>query len=358
MKTRVYALAKCAGKVATALAPRSATGLQNLCNPLSHVPDQAVAIARLASQLSTCRAHRWFYAANRIHDRLTRSLRALRVELERCEEVAARANRSVPETRELLAELRELQDEFGDFALDDQGPTLSVVTEPVELEDTELGRFRICLLLDEFAGRDDRDPIRVIALDPRPAARDGAVTHPHVSGECLCAGDASVALRTALGDGRFCDAFLLIRSVLLNYNAQSAYVALDNWDGRPCGDCGYVMDMDDCCWCEACENEYCEECFGYCHSCDLSRCRSCVTTCEGCHEPACDGCLIPCRTCGELRCVACCEDGICINCQGDEEDNDDNELQTRDDDAANRPNTASNAPHAASAPNEATAPTI
>ena len=59
------------------------------------------------------------------------------------------------------------------------------------------------------------------------------------------------------------------------YNAESPYVSLDDWEGRPCYDCGYTTHEDDCFWCEGCDNDFCEECYSYCCSCDVSLCQGC-----------------------------------------------------------------------------------
>ncbi len=54
------------------------------------------------------------------------------------------------------------------------------------------------------------EPYRVIALDPHPAAGNEMVTHPHVSDEHVCLGDATIAVKQALATGRVCDACHLI----------------------------------------------------------------------------------------------------------------------------------------------------
>ena len=63
----------------------------------------------------------------------------------------------------------------------------------------------------------------MIALDPHPAALNDAVTHPHVSDERLCTGDAGAAIQAALAAGRVFDFFTLVRSVLVTYNPESPY---------------------------------------------------------------------------------------------------------------------------------------
>jgi hypothetical protein len=47
-------------------------------------------------------------------------------------------------------------------------------------------------------------------MDPHPSSRNNEVTHPHVSGERLCAGDAGAAIEAAIASGRICDFFVLV----------------------------------------------------------------------------------------------------------------------------------------------------
>jgi hypothetical protein len=143
-----------------------------------------------------------------------------------------------PGLADWVHELGALEAEFGRFESGGRGTVLRVVTEPVTLEGIDLGPFAVEFVLARLG----RDPgpscFRVVALDPNPAAGREEVTHPHVSGVELCAGDATVPIQRALADGRLADAFVLVRSVLTHYYAGSAYVALDVWDGLTCGDCG------------------------------------------------------------------------------------------------------------------------
>jgi hypothetical protein len=191
-----------------------------------------------------------------------------------CDQLLRRSEPKSISPRFLFAELRQLQEEFDDVKLDAAHTTLSVTTEPITLEEIALGRFEIRL---ELGGNPDAEPasfLRIVALEPNPASCDSTVTHPHVKDERLCTGEAATPIQQALTDGRVCDLFLLIRSVLQTYNADSPFISLAKWDGRSCHDCGYTMDDEESNWCDGCENDFCSECFSYCRGC-LSDCAMC-----------------------------------------------------------------------------------
>lgn len=120
----------------------------------------------------------------------------------------------VPGLRELLAELTQLDREFEHVIIEPKRSLLSVKTESITLGDIDLGRFQIELYVDRLAERLDSSAIDIVALDPNPTGSNDQVTHPHVSDLALCAGDASLPIRSALKEGRLCDVFLLVRGVL------------------------------------------------------------------------------------------------------------------------------------------------
>ncbi len=221
----------------------------------------------------------------------------------------------LPSLRQLMDELNQADEEFGGWHYEPAAGRLSVVTPPIELGDdlVPLGRFRVVLELNRFADRWSPLPLRIEALDPNPASSGDQVTHPHVSDEHLCAGDASVPLTRALDAGRVADVFLLVRSVLQTYNPSSPYVALDDWDGRRCHDCDATVPGDDTCWCERCEHEFCDDCFGRCRGCDHACCYGCLERCVHCDQHACDDCIARCDACGR-RCCADCLDGDAGEC--------------------------------------------
>jgi len=111
------------------------------------------------------------------------------------------------------------------------------VTEPITLEDVYLGPFRIQLELNKDIRLSSVEALselyqggayHVIALEPNLAATDASVNHPHVSNERLCEGDGYAPIRAALEQGRLCDFFTLVRSILNTYSPDSPYVRLDD----------------------------------------------------------------------------------------------------------------------------------
>ena len=265
------------------------------------------------------------------------TLRAdLRWQLDRLAQALPALRRSVgpigrpPNLADWVHELDALEAEFGRFETGERGMVLRVVTEPVTLEGIALGPFAVELVLARLG----RDPgpscFRIVALDSNPAVGREEVTHPHVSGEELCAGDATVPIQRALADGRLADAFVLVRSVLSTYHGGSAHVALDVWDGLSCGDCGDRADRAETGRCGACECDLCDRCQSSCRSCGATRCRGCLVDCDGCDDPCCDLCLElvrsgasfcpACRaTCHQCRAVVVPadldDDGRCADCQ-------------------------------------------
>ena len=135
-------------------------------------------------------------------------------------------------------------------------------------------------------------PYQIIAQEPQPAARDDEVTHPRVHGRMLCEGEGRVPIRNALRQGRLCDFFLLVQQVLQTYNAGSAYVRLEDWNGKCWADCGDSCGRDNSNYCDACEITLCSECGSTCSDCDGNLCAECRGACHGCHNTICHHCSI------------------------------------------------------------------
>ena len=234
------------------LADAEAT-LSRLCGQLDY-------LKQATHKLSLCRQYGWHLAAQQLLQGLRYTVQELGVEVTRSEQVVQEPAAPSPPLGQLYEELIQTEQEFDEVEYRRSEGKLVVTTAPIVLEDVRLGRFEIQLVLERLGAPDQRDALRIVALEPNPAASDERVTHPHVSNEGLCAGDASAALRTALISGRICDVFLLARSVLENYNAGSPFVSLENWDGTACSDCGYCASTDDTFYCESCEHDFCSEC--------------------------------------------------------------------------------------------------
>jgi len=271
--------------------------------------------------------HHWFYAAAKSKVRLERALSDLPYLISHAKEYLARPVNKTPMLRDLMAEFAQLEDEFGDVAFDMENITISITTEAIELDDTYLGEFKIELRVDKLTESHRMSPYYVIALDPHPAATSSDVTHPHVSNDILCEGDGHTAICMALEQGRICDFFNMIESILNTYNPDSPYVPLSEWTGRPCYDCGYICDNESSYYCSCCDQDFCESCSSYCRMCDETICLGCAGKCECCEELICKHCAQQCVECGRYCCDQCLEDGICQSCQ-DERENDEQETET------------------------------
>ena len=264
--------------------------------------DQVQHLHRLAEIAQT---RGWYFAARQQQEQLAAALLACNEAASELREQWLEAPITLPRFDDLLAELHHLHAEFDDVIVDATKKSITVQTKAIVLKEIELGRFLIRLHWPRLAEHSDIDCFEIVALDPRPAENDHTVTHPHVKNRHLCAGDAMIPLEKALSQGRLVDAFCLLRSVLETYNAGSAYVALEDWGGISCWNCGDVASEDDRYICECCDHDVCSECTSSCKECDRVYCSSCQTRCDECNEACCNRCLKT-SDCSELRCCAEC----------------------------------------------------
>jgi len=284
---------------------------------VSTVPDPPQELWLLLKQtgrhLKHCRQQGWNGTASRLEDRYLQQLERLGA---RCRELVAvfqqqKSGVFVPSLRDLYEELQALEQEFPEVRIALAEKTVSVITLPITLEEIELGPFEIRL---DWASLRDSTSYQVLALEPNPAGDSSATTHPHVYENTLCEGDAKLAIRTALQQGRLSDVFLLISRVLHTYNPGSAYTKLSEWDGVCCPDCGDHCGIEDFGRCDQCDIERCDPCLTGCGDCGNSLCSRCEHLCDGCQEPHCPGCLESCSDCARSVCPACQSDGYCQDC--------------------------------------------
>jgi len=224
----------------------------------------------------------------------------------------------------------QVEQEYGEIKFDLKARTISVITDPIVLEDISFGTFEIKLFINEIKKLHNESPYNIIALEPNPAGSDDNVTHPHVSHEKLCEGDGFIPIRKAIQQGRLCDFFTIITQILQTYNPDSPYVSLDDWEGMSCYDCGCTVASDDSYYCEDCERDYCSQCSTYCQICDTTICLGCAYECPNCNKPVCRHCTETCTECNEVFCKDCItEDGVCQNCL-DKRKEQDNEEQNEE----------------------------
>jgi len=273
-------------------------------------------LIRDSRRLATGLSRDWFAAAERSCMTINRQLGEIPFLVSNLQSLLDRRHRDVPSLSAIAAELWALQQEFDDVEFNGEEDALCVVTEPITLEDTYLGRFRVALYLGSLRELYQKTPYFVMAVDPHPAATDYAVTHPHVTNDVLCEGDGAAAIRAALETGRLVDFFTMVRSILTTYNPDSPYVALSDWEGVSCYECGYVMDSESSYYCTYCENAICDECSSVCAGCSEIVCKSCAGTCEICDSSLCPQCAKKqCSECESVCCESCLDDGLCPVCK-------------------------------------------
>lgn len=263
----------------------------------------------------------WIMAAQKIQTRSRQNVNDLSYELQTLKSYLDQETKTLPSLSDLMAELMQLEDEYGRLQYNWQDKTLSVTSDSIVLDDTALGSFEIKLYLERLGQLAKDSPYRIIALDPNPAGSDSGITHPHVSHERLCEGDGFHLIRKALEQGRLCDFFGLVMGILNTYNPDSPYVALSDWGGYSCYDCGYAMNHDDSYCCEQCGNDFCSQCSTCCQICEKTICLGCSCECPSCRKSVCRECMTVCPECQESFCTDC-MDGkeICNSCQQESEE--------------------------------------
>ncbi len=226
--------------------------------------------------------------------------------------------------REVYEDVAALSGEFADVTPDFTRKTLSVQTEPITLDGTSLGEFRIVVSWQSLSR--DNFSYRIEPVDNQ-YTHDGSTSHPHVSGGHLCEGNGGYALDRATQQGRLFDFLLIIRSILETYNHESAYVSLDEWGGIRCQQCNEATAANDSSYCHECSDWLCDDCGSICHGCADLYCDRCVSCCEQCEVSSCEDCITNCHDCGQSCCSDCHTEGTCHACinekQEDEAQQDD-----------------------------------
>lgn len=290
----------------------------------------------LLRRLRLAQQHRWHLAATRLRRDLNRSLDILSAEVSA---MARPLQPEPPQTRaaslgDIYADLLALEEEFDEVSISLRDRTISAITEPIELGGVYLGRFKVQLNWSQLPGECPCDYC-VKALDPNPAASDETVTHPHVQDEAVCEGDARQPIWRALEEGRLLDFFVVVASLLRTYNSDSPYVALADWHGSPCTDCGGNCYGEDRWTCEKCAETICGDCYICCPGCDSSFCIQCLTRCADCDEHHCQSCLDDCKRCDAELCQRCRDERpTCPECHAQEQESIESDDEDHDADTA------------------------
>lgn len=224
---------------------------------LSQYNDKLKEITKESTLIGKALSNQWFASAETCTNRIDRLLADVSYSIQKIKQFTAKESIKIPALKAIFDALNQLQDEFARIEFGNDEDSISVITEPIELEGIYLGPFEIKLHLDKLSELYKDSPYYCIALDPNPSATNEEVTHPHVSNEKLCEGDGHAAITAALEQGRLVDFFTMVKSILNTYNPDSPYISADEWEGAACYDCGYVVSGEDCYYCYRCENNYC-----------------------------------------------------------------------------------------------------
>jgi len=325
MRTTDRAAWKAACAVAESLRLRRAHKCRVMLRRVGDLIGAVAELPRLYHFLHLCDKRGWAAGRRGVVNRL---IRLRETTGEQLKIVAASMENDSPhrcDPSTVMRELRQIDDDFDGWSYDVRRSVLAVATEPITLEDVALGPFEVQLRLDALADVDQSRAYHVVALEPNSATENSDITHPHVSDQNLCEGDGTLAIRSALDAGRLADFFMIVRSVLRTYNADSAYVPLDRWsDGVSCADCDAWVSEDYATYCERCGSALCDGCTVCCTCCDYAYCGDCVSRCAACDDSTCSGCTATCSGCGDRVCDDCRQDGLCPSCQPQPQDQQEN----------------------------------
>ncbi|WP_146600499.1 hypothetical protein, partial [Novipirellula aureliae] len=268
---------------------------------------------RWRRRLELANARNWKAAANDSADRLGGALDILRMRSTHAIDNLTRQTKPHLEPTEtsVYRDIEGLRGEFEHVTIDRANQRITVRTSSISLEYVELGSFEIFL---NWKFIKETSPYDVLAVEPNYPSSNHSVTHPHVQGESLCEGEGSDAIRRALDEGRIYDFFCIVDHVLRNYNPDSAYVQIEDWNGVSCKACGDNVDQDEVVGCCKCETVLCLDCSTSCDSCGDRFCSECISSCDCCGDDVCQMCLKSCNDCGDSFCNTCLFEGTCDDC--------------------------------------------
>lgn len=238
-----------------------------------------------------------------------------------------------PSLLAVFDDLLSLPTMFGKVKYDKAGK-VSVTTEDVILSDDDVslnfGPFTLTLAVDtehdkycsfNNASEDIVLSFETVADVPLFSSLVfGSHKHPHVEDSQLCLGDGEHLVKNLVASLSIFDFFQVVKSILFNYNAGSAYVALTNWFSSQCIHCACAYDRDNSCACYDCDQEFCDDCASYCDNdgCGHCLCKNCGQVCFGCATLFCDSCVdfSECDSCNSHLCKGCMSEDptLCIGC--------------------------------------------
>lgn len=275
-------------------------------------------VTRWQRLISVARAHRYHGAEQSLGRRMRDALLDLHREVDEAIDWTAESAKPRPgmSIADILMDILAIDVEFPACEFNFAKQTITVTTEPIEIEGIHLGAFRVELDV-RYLGQ--ACPYRVIAVDPNPASNCDSTTHPHVQSETLCEGEGHGPIKLALEEGRLHDFFTIVNQILHTYNAHSAYTTLSDWSGTECRDCGSMVDEDEIRLCDQCDGQICCDCTCSCDGCSETYCDDCLKTCEGCSDSFCGSCIASCDRCKKPFCQDCLTEKKCDDCVNEED---------------------------------------
>lgn len=298
MKHNRDPLYRCAQHVRHCLEARASAQTHRLAAQLGELAEACQILTARHGRIAKARRRGWHLAAGRLQPEMLPDAYRIRDAAHELLQLQRTGDLPIPPLRAILDELQELQVEFTYVRFEPNDQQIVARTEPITLEEIELGPFALQLHLDRLAREPGSGCFECVALQPNPAANNASVTHPHVSDGMLCAGEATGPIRLALSQGRVCDAFMLVSGVLHTYNASSPYVSLEEWEGATCPECSdTVRRRDEMCFCDGCERDVCDGCMGRCDLCEGSCCHACLESDQVSRQECCPSCRKTCSKC-------------------------------------------------------------
>jgi len=220
---------------------------------------------------------------------------------------------------EIFEDFCALDKEFpGTFRADSS--RVCFTTEPIVLCGVNLGPFEMSVDTSRF-GRNycASDVVWVQAKEPVNPQSGSHYTHPHVSPEDICLGEAATLINNAAKDGRIYDLFTVLCQWLRTYNEQDPYVQIEEWTHTRCPRCEYFFNDGDynVKECSKCGSNVCPKCDDKCFVCGKSFCTACIRTCYVCSNVVCVECSpkLKCNRCSYYFCPKHIEDGVCKSCK-------------------------------------------
>ena len=293
---------------------QASSDCQNLSRDTNRIRDSATTLARMLRRIEIASSRNWRAARELTVRDYRRTAEEMEKQLNEIKKTISEvAQLPFVKTSDVFLDLMALRQEFNDIRFDAKRKILSVVSKQIQLEDLNLGCFRIELHLETLG---TRGYYEIIAVDPNQASSNDNVTHPHVQDDRMCEGDAQPTIKLALQQGRLLDFFQIVEQVLSTYNPNSAYVTIDQWEGTTCRHCGHTADPDETRECADCGAMICDSCVYCCCDCEDSFCGNCEATCGGCLDSICKSCVKTCQECDESFCSYCLtENERCNTCE-------------------------------------------